>query len=86
MVTDAIWNDFDGDGVDDLIVVGEWMAPAFFKNQNGNLTKISPVGKELSGLWQCIVAFDIDVDGDTDYLLGNWGANSKFIASDKIPT
>jgi hypothetical protein len=31
-------------------------------------------------LWQAI-AFDIDGDGDQDYLVGNWGMNSKFKAS-----
>ncbi len=85
MVTDAIWNDFDGDGMDDLIVVGEWMAPSFFRNNNGNLSRTETFGNELTGLWQCIAPFDIDDDGDTDYLLGNWGTNSKFKASDQFP-
>jgi hypothetical protein len=85
MVTDAIWNDFDGDGTDDLIVVGEWMPPTFFRNDNGNLTKTEMVGNEMSGLWQSIHPFDIDGDGDTDYLLGNWGTNSKFTASENSP-
>jgi hypothetical protein len=31
-------------------------------------------------LWQAIIAFDIDGDGDQDYLVGNWGMNSKFKA------
>jgi len=85
MVTDAIWNDFDGDGLDDLIVVGEWMAPLFFKNQNGNLTRTEVVKDKLNGLWQGILPFDIDGDGDTDYVLGNWGLNSKFTASEQAP-
>lgn len=85
MVTDAIWNDFDGDGTEDLIVVGEWMAPVFLKNQNGNLRRTELVGTELSGLWESVAPFDIDGDGDTDYLLGNWGSNSKFKASEKSP-
>ena len=41
--------------------------------------------KGLSGLWQSIIAFDIDHDGDKDYLLGNWGLNSKFTASERYP-
>jgi enediyne biosynthesis protein E4 len=40
---------------------------------------------ELNGLWQSIGAFDIDDDGDTDYVLGNWGLNSKFKASERAP-
>ena len=30
-------------------------------------------------------AFDIDNDGDDDYILGNFGLNSKFKATDKFP-
>lgn len=85
LVTDAIWNDFDSDGKTDLIVVGEWMSPKFFKNNNGNLTEVSVLKNEVNGLWQTIIPFDIDKDGDTDYLLGNWGMNSKFKASAEFP-
>lgn len=86
MVTDAIWDDFDGDHIKDLIVVGEWMAPTFFKNDNGSLKKVSsPIRSSLNGLWKKILPFDIDADGDTDYILGNWGTNSKFKASQKAP-
>lgn len=86
MVTDAVWDDFDEDGTKDLIVVGEWMQPIFLKNNNGSLTKVSsPLDNSLNGLWKKIVPFDIDADGDTDYLLGNWGTNSKFKASEEAP-
>jgi enediyne biosynthesis protein E4 len=85
MITDAVWDDFDNDGVKDLIVVGEWMQPKFFKNNNGILNEVFLLNKKLQGLWQCIVSFDIDGDGDMDYLIGNWGINTKFKASDKYP-
>ncbi|WKX77614.1 VCBS repeat-containing protein [Zobellia laminariae] len=85
MVTDAIWTDFDSDGTKDLIVIGEWMSPTFFKNTKGQLSKVDVVQKDLNGLWQSIVPFDIDHDGDTDYLLGNWGTNTKFKASAEHP-
>ena len=85
MVTDAIWDDFTGDGIKDLIVVGEWMSPTFFKNENGKLIKVDLIKAPLNGLWQRLIAFDIDGDGDTDYLVGNWGTNTKFKASEKYP-
>lgn len=83
MITDALWSDFDADGQTDLIVVGEWMAPRFFKNENGLLKETLTVS--TTGLWQSIDPFDIDKDGDTDYLLGNWGTNTKFKASEEYP-
>ncbi len=85
MITDAIWHDFDGDGQDDLIVVGEWMAPKFFKNNKGTFEEQQVMDSRLNGLWRQITPFDIDQDGDTDYLLGNWGTNSKFKASEDGP-
>ncbi len=87
MVTDALWSDFDNDKSTDLIVIGEWMKPHFFKNNNGNLIDITQkvLPEKLNGLWQSIIDFDIDQDGDTDYLLGNFGLNSKFTASHNYP-
>ncbi|AVI51053.1 hypothetical protein C5O00_07625 [Pukyongia salina] len=85
MVTSAVWDDFNKDGKTDLIVVGEWMAPRFFKNSGNKLEEVD-LPKELpKGLWQAIIPYDIDKDGDTDYLLGNWGLNSKFTASGEFP-
>ena len=86
MVTDAIWTDFNQDNHLDLIIVGEWMAPTFFKNENGSLVKMDQVlESNYKGLWQCIEVYDIDNDGDNDYVLGNWGLNSKFKASSEYP-
>ncbi|WBL27121.1 VCBS repeat-containing protein [Zunongwangia sp. HGR-M22] len=84
MVTDAIWTDFNNDGQIDLIVIGEWMAPKFFENQNGKF-KPYKIEAGLKGLWQSIAAFDIDGDGDKDYLLGNWGLNIKLVANRENP-
>ena len=85
MVTDAIWDDYNGDGKPDLIIVGEWMNPVFFKNKGGKLEKDDFNLSSIKGLWQSIIPYDIDNDGDTDYLLGNWGLNSKFKATEQAP-
>lgn len=87
MVRDAIWTDFNNDSVEDLIVVGEWMQPIFLQQTNGEFKDVTKnyVNEKLNGLWRSIISFDIDGDGDEDYLLGNWGTNSKFQASQEAP-
>lgn len=85
MVTNAVWSDFNGDGTEDLIVVGEWMTVQFYENTNGKLKRVKVQAERLKGLWQAIEPFDVDQDGDLDYLLGNWGTNSKFTASKGKP-
>ena len=87
MITDAVFDDFDKDGDPDLIVIGEWMSPKFLRNDNGKFTDVtkSLISEKLNGLWQKILPFDIDGDGDMDYLLGNWGLNTKLRASAAHP-
>ncbi len=86
MVTDAVWNDFDGDGDLDLTVVGEWMPITVFKNENGRLNKMAPNGlSEASGWWFSIEKGDFDNDGDMDYIAGNLGLNYKYKTSPEKP-
>ncbi len=83
MITDALWTDFDNDRIVDLIIVGEWMAPSFFKNEDGkliNVTSRTGLG-EMTGWWNSITGADFDNDGDIDYMLGNLGTNSYYKAS-----
>ncbi|MEM6802699.1 MAG: VCBS repeat-containing protein, partial [Bacteroidota bacterium] len=87
MVTDASWSDFDGDGWLDLVVVGEWMSPRFFRNKQGKFEELSEQSglSHLKGWWTSIVSGDFDNDGDTDFIAGNLGTNSFYQASDSIP-
>jgi enediyne biosynthesis protein E4 len=84
MVTDATWSDIDLDGDFDLIVVGDWMAVTIFKNENGRMEKSTPIPGS-NGWWNRIEPADLDNDGDVDFVLGNWGLNTKFKASPAKP-
>lgn len=87
MVTDALWYDFNGDSKKDLIVVGEWMAPTFFQNSGEKFIDVSEewCKPKLNGLWQQIVAFDVDGDGEDEFVMGNWGLNHKYVATSDFP-
>jgi len=87
MVCSALWTDFDQDGKRDLVVVGEWMAPQFWKNTGAQLRNVSAQTglQHLSGWWNSITGGDFDNDGDTDYALGNLGLNNRFGASPAQP-
>ncbi len=83
-VTDAIWEDVNNDNRKDLIIVTEWDYPKIYINDNGKFNLLEEFDS-LYGLWQTVVMFDIDKDGDKDIVLGNWGNNTKFKASKKTP-
>ncbi len=86
MVTCAVWSDVDGNGWKDLIVAGEWMPVTLFKNNKGILEKQSlPTLDKSNGWWNCLYADDVDGDGDEDFLLGNWGTNTKLTATADFP-
>ncbi|HEX5172368.1 MAG TPA: VCBS repeat-containing protein [Cyclobacteriaceae bacterium] len=84
MVTDATWADTNGDGYKELIVVGDWMAINIFTNKKGSLADNSTIPNS-KGWWNRIEPVDLDDDGDIDFVLGNWGLNTKFKATPSKP-
>jgi hypothetical protein len=77
MITDALWTDFNNDNQIDLIIVGEFMSITFLENNQGKFTDVtssSGISDHL-GWWNSLTAGDYDNDGDTDYIVGNYGEN-----------
>ena len=87
LISDALWTDFNGDYWPDLILAGEWMPIRFFENKNGTLHEITDSSgiQDNLGWWNSLAAADLDNDGDTDYVAGNFGKNIYFKADKETP-
>lgn len=88
IVRDALWTDLNGDGFQDLILVGEWMPITVYLNRNGSLEKQSDYFshvKTKNGWWNSIQATDLNKDGRMDFIVGNEGRNNPFNAFTEQP-
>ncbi len=84
MVTAAKWFDIDKDGKEELIVVGEWMPLMVIKYTSTGFQDVQTI-KNSFGWWSSLEMTDLDGDGDMDFVVGNWGTNSKFKATTQKP-
>lgn len=85
LVSDALWYDINNDNSNELILVGQWMAPKVFSSNGRRLSELSTSLDSLSGWWNALYASDLDRDGDIDLVLGNRGENMYFEASADAP-
>ncbi|GAB2810738.1 VCBS repeat-containing protein [Ferruginibacter profundus] len=83
IVTGASFADINNDGWQDLVVTGEWMPVKIYLNNKGIFSETDIAGS--TGLWQTIYTTDVNGDGFTDILAGNWGHNSKLYAGKNGP-
>jgi hypothetical protein len=83
MVTSASFADLNKDGWPDLVLAGEWMPLKVYINDKGTFHEADIAGS--SGLWQNIYTTDVNGDGYTDILAGNWGHNTKLWAGKNGP-
>ena len=87
MVTSAIFSDVNNDGQIDLLVAYDWGPIKYFQNKQGrliDLTDASGLGDRF-GWYNSINSGDFDSDGDFDYVVGNIGLNTKYMATKEKP-
>lgn len=86
LVEDIEIIDLNGDNLPDIIAVGHWMPISIFIN-NGKQFNLQTNNdlQYTNGLWNTIKTADFDNDGDLDLIVGNWGMNTRFKASEKSP-
>ncbi len=87
IINKIISTDFNNDGWNDFIAVGEWTNIGLFLNENGKFRNINKESnlENLFGLWFNILETDVNNDGLKDYLIGNIGENSKYKTSIEKP-
>lgn len=87
LVTSALWTDFNQDQQPDLLIAGEWMPLTYLKNEGGTFSDITSEVNlpNTSGWWNSLAQGDFDNDGDTDYVVGNVGLNTKYKFSEEEP-
>jgi hypothetical protein len=84
MATSAVISDYNNDGLQDIIIVGEWMPIRVFENTKAGFKESSNtlgLTIDTTGWWWSIKQGDFDKDGDMDYIVGNNGLNYKYKAT-----
>lgn len=87
MITDGKWIDYDKDGKPDLVITGEYMPVKIFHNEGGKLKDATDqMGlNKTNGWWNRLLICDVNGDGYPDMVVGNYGLNSRFRASETKP-
>lgn len=87
MVTSAVWADANDDGWQDLMLSIDWGSPRLFLNEAGRLVDRSDEAGLAGhlGWFTSVSAGDVDNDGDLDFVMGNFGRNTKYKATADKP-
>ncbi|RZS95099.1 VCBS repeat-containing protein [Cecembia calidifontis] len=81
IVKDAKWFDLNGDGQEELILVGEWMPISIYAFNGGRFVNVTSkyLEQEYRGWWNTVELEE--VGGQKVLIVGNYGLNSQFKAS-----
>ena len=87
MVTSALFTDVDDDGLLDLLIAAHWQPIRFLKNNGRTFVDQTEAAglHQHTGWWNSLCAWDVDADGDPDYVAGNQGLNTKYKANPDHP-
>ncbi len=87
MITDIKSADLNGDGIAEMVIVGDWMPVSVFSFNGKKYTDVTATYglQQSSGWWKTITLADVDGDGDIDILAGNIGLNHRLRTSPEQP-
>ena len=83
MIKNSALVDLDKDGKLDLIAAVEWDGIYAFMQGNKTFKTVKLTDKK--GWWNFVLPYDLDNDGDIDFVVGNLGQNARLKASEKEP-
>lgn len=78
--------DYNNDGRVDLVLAGHWMPITLLLNTENGFSKVEYTDlSKTHGWWNTVEVADFNQDGILDIAAGNWGLNTKFMASPAEP-
>ena len=87
LVRDVEAADINADGIDDIILVGEWDTPRLLLSGGGTFSDYSSVSgfEGFEGMWSVVKVADVDGDGKLDIIAGNIGTNCRYVPTKETP-
>ncbi|WKN44632.1 VCBS repeat-containing protein [Tunicatimonas pelagia] len=85
LITDAQWIELDNYELPALAVVGTWISPTIFTNEDSQLKLLSSDSLASTGWWFSLAASDWNQDGTDELVMGNVGLNYRYSASTQSP-